>query len=228
MNASCPSHWRGASFLRSNLSRSCRSARGGEWESVTPSQVRAGASPSGGRWGAAGRAPGAAALPATPAPAAAGASSPGLPSGCCRSVEPKETAARASTEQDGGSRVSVSPGGRGAPSRSLRAGGGDAGWGPCGRVGAGRGGTHRRAPPPRALQEEVPQPPQPGPGRLGKGVRGTPTTWPGKPAGWGEGTPAPTLPEAELFSAGSRKEGAQRSLSRGLCTPSQSQMNTPA
>lgn len=74
-------------------------------------------------------------------------------SGCCRSVEPKETVARASTAQDGGSRVSVSvcgrrvaQAGRGAPSRSFRPGVGGAGdgWGLCGLGStAGAGGASR-------------------------------------------------------------------------------------
>ena len=96
-------------------------------------------------------------------------------SGCCRSVEPKETAARASTAQDGGFRVSVSVcgghggrAGRGAPSRSFAAGGGR-------RVGALRagqqereggrgGGGGRGTPPPRAPQRKFPSPPCPAQG----------------------------------------------------------------
>lgn len=217
MNASCPSHWRGASFLRSNLSRSCCSARGGEGESVTLGQVRA-ASPSGGRWE----------RPAEPPRRRRPAGDPGsrrrwrlfarvTASGCCRSVEPKETAARASTEQDGGSRVSVSPGGRGAPSRSLRAGGGDAGWGPCGRVGAGRaapiGGLLHRAPP-RGSSPALRNPARGGWAR----VCGEPRPHLAA-CGVGEGTPAPTLPEAGALSSGIPKGRGPKKPKQGTGNP---------
>lgn len=161
---------------------------------------------------------GATALPATPARAGGWRLfAPVTASGCCRSVEPKETAARASTAQDGGSRGSVSVCGRGArarrgaPSRSFRAGGGRRGWGPFGAGPRGRAearclrGTPPRAPPPRALQRKFPSPPRPGPGRMGRACR-EPQPHSGCQ---GRGRPALLCRELGLLLVGSPKEGTQ-------------------
>lgn len=131
---------------------------------VTPAKARSAGTP-GGRWAWPGE-PGmgaAAAQPVTPTRAGCWRLFATVTaSGCCRSVEPKETAARASTEQDGGSRVSVSVcgagrgAGRGAPSWSFPAGGGRQGLGTlqAGRMEGGdrclQGGfSPTCAPPPR-------------------------------------------------------------------------------
>lgn len=143
-------------------------------------------------------------------------------SGCCRSVKPKETAARASTAQDGGSRVSVSvcgqgrgPGHAGVPSWSCPAGGGRQGLGPLQAAGTGQRGTAPKGP----IQGSSPTRPQrfpspPSQPRRTRRLQGALASLrlPG------EGLPASPLPGACTLLVGSQKEGAQRSLGRRLGT----------
>lgn len=148
-------------------------------------------------------------------------------SGCCRSVEPKETAARASTVQDGGSCVSVSVcgrgwgrAGRGAPFWSCPAGGGRQGLGSL-RAGGTRGqGTGASKGPIRGL---LPYAPPRGsspalrvqtPGGQARRAGSAGFT----PAARGVGVRSSSARRVDSSLVGSPKGGAQKSLGRRLGT----------